>query len=87
MYSLPEVSQELIQTPVMLLVSQKRMAEYCGVSERTISRWVKYHQFPEGILPDGSACVSTSDISQWARERMHQPKKTMAPAEVTEAVA
>ncbi len=89
MYSLPTPDPEVLKVPVVFLVGQAQIAEFCHVSERTISRWVLNYSFPQGMLPNGDACASSADISLWARARMHQPKKTMKPLvdEESKAVA
>lgn len=48
-----------------LLIRCQTIADYCGVSQRTIRRWRQFHKFPMFHLPDGRLATSKPLVDQW----------------------
>ena len=46
------------------------IAEACGVSKRTIHRWIRFHGLPVFHLPGGALCTTLTFLNDWARDRM-----------------
>ncbi len=51
------------------------IAETCGVSTRTIYRWIRVHGLPVFHLPDGALCTTLTFLNNWARDRMEDEAK------------
>lgn len=48
----------------------RRIAEACGISERSVYRWIKYHGLPVFHTPSGKVATTVGLLEQWARERV-----------------
>jgi hypothetical protein len=51
------------------------IAEACGVSKRTIHRWIRFHGLPVFHLPGGALCTTLTFLNDWARDRMEEEAK------------
>ena len=53
------------------LSGRKEIAEYLGVTGRSVTRmWKKFRDFPVKVV-DGKFTVSTADLDAWMRKRSH----------------
>jgi len=50
----------------------QKIAEACGISERSVYRWIKYHGLPVFHTPSGKVATSVGLLESWARERMEE---------------
>jgi len=50
----------------------RMIAKACGIGERTVYRWIKYHRLPVFHTPSGKVATSVGLLEQWARERMER---------------
>ena len=53
------------------LSGRKEIAEYLGVTGRSVTRlWKKFQDFPVRVV-DGKFTVNTADLDVWMRKRSH----------------
>lgn len=53
----------------------RRIAEVCGISQRTTYRWIRFHGLPVFHTPSGKVATSVGLLEQWARERMEEERQ------------
>lgn len=51
-----------------LLSPLRVIAQYCGVTPRTVRKWRQYYRFPLLHLPSGRAVTSPALIDRWLEE-------------------
>ena len=54
-----------LQAHPKFLVGRHQIADYCGISASTISRWIKTFDFPAARFPNGPYLSSSGLIDCW----------------------
>ena len=62
-YRIPNQSDEI-------LIGNRDIARYCGISLGTVSNWRNKHEFPVASMPDGRLMTTKPLITEWILSRM-----------------
>ena len=53
----------------VILIGNRQISRYIGISEWTVWNWRKRHSFPAASLPDGRVATTPSLIDAWILAR------------------